>query len=278
MVNTRLRADKDLVVAVTGEEGGGKTALSGGLAACISPVFSWRTHALMQPTESDMRNLITSLPKFEPVIADEAIKILYKLNWQSKGQRFLNMMYAQCRKENKLSILNIPRFVDLNEYFRNQRVKIWIHIVEEISNKKKVGYAVVFVKSKLASAKDPWRLEEMNKQFELYVKKKRLHETDFDLEEWFTFYSHLKNFVGLLRFEWLDSKVWSEYLELKAKVNYDDDQSKDGAEKKEAKDKQRIAALIARLEQAGIKSEEIAATLNVNKSRVTQLKKYIAPA
>jgi hypothetical protein len=213
-----LRVDKDLVVAITGNEGGGKTSLALGLSLEGDSKFNMLKNVLYSPTTDEMEEKIQGLPAFSFIVADEAMKAMYKLNWHTKQQRYLNEFFALCRKENKCSILCLPRFIDLGEYFRHHRVKLWIHIIEEISLEKKTGTAVVFSPSWSPFTTDPWWFKMNQKLIEEYAWKNRLKEVEFSLEDKKEILGKSKNFVDFLEFGWIDDALWQQYLGEKAKV------------------------------------------------------------
>lgn len=97
----RARNGKDSVVAICGDEGDGKSTLAANIGFESDMFFDFERNELFSPTNEEMQEKVVGLPRFSTIVADEAIKILYKLNWQSKSQRFLNELYALCRRENK---------------------------------------------------------------------------------------------------------------------------------------------------------------------------------
>ena len=164
--------------------------------------FSLKQNMIYSNEQTEVRTKLRSMPKYTPIVPDEAIKFLYKLNWASAGQKYINTLYALARRENKITILPIPRFIDVNEYFRNHRVRIWVHIIEE-------GYAVVFVKDKSAfNPKDPWLIQENMKIVEKIRKRKGFLSTTRD---WIWAYSRCINFVKWFRFPGLPDPVYGQY-------------------------------------------------------------------
>jgi hypothetical protein len=218
-IKERLETDKDLVVAITGNEGDGKSALAIDLGNQGDPNFNLDLNELYSPNAEEMEKKVTTLPKYSYIIADEAIKSLYKLNWATRGQRYLNELYAICRKENKCSILCIPRFSDLNEFFRNHRVKLWLHIIDPISNKKNTGQAVVFAPSWSPFVHDPWWFKVNQKLIDEYSHKHRIKEVDYVLDDKIDLLSTSRNFVGVINFNWVDKELWDKYLENKNSTN-----------------------------------------------------------
>lgn len=273
-IKKRVRDDKDCVIAVSGDEGDGKSTLAAGLSILTDPMFDFETHELFSPTPEEMAEKITGLPKYSVIIADEAIKILYKLNWQSKSQKFLNELYALCRKENKVTILCVPRFPDLNEYFRNHRVKYWIQVIDPISATKKIGHAAFFKRSWVPGHDDPWNLKELKKEIDKYSERKRIKEVEFGFEEKAEVLSRHRNFIGILEFEWLPKTWWDKYIEMKSKVEYGKDS---GAESKESKRENvlshRLKVLIDELVNRGESYDAIGKMVGLSSTRIFTIHK-----
>ena len=266
----RAKRDKDLAIVVTGAEGDGKSALSLNLGYKIDPLFELERNVLFSPTVQTIKDKIYNLPPYSVIDADEAIKILYKLNWQSKGQKFLNTVYTLCRNQNKISLFNIPRLTDANEYFRNHRLKIWIHIVDPISNQKKEGHAVIMSKSWNPVTIDPWGL----KVFEQKMTKERKHgrkDIHYSLDDKIALFSELPSYVDLIKFNWVDSKIWLEYERLKDLNSIKDEEifEDDKALLEISKLNSRIVIAIKTFVRMGYKKSDIAKLFNVHVATVT---------
>lgn len=262
----RVRLDKDLAIAITAPEGDGKSALSIGLGLEIDPKhFLLERNVLFSPNVSEIRKKIYNLPKYTPIIADEAIKIMYKLNWGSKIQKYLNQIYAVCRNQNKISIFNMPRFTDFSEYFRNHRIKLWIHIVDPINNQKEFGHAVVMSRSWNPVSSDPWGLKTFEKAIEDERKRKK-RDAEYDLNSKIDLFSRLPSFVDVLKFGWIDSGVWKHYLDLKAQVSEDDESFFDEEkQEKELADIKKVAVIAIKTFKAmGYSGKDIAHLLRIH--------------
>lgn len=71
----------------------------------------------------------------------------------------------------KATIFLMPRFQDLNPYFRNFRVRYWVNIIDR-------GVAIVYKKDEDKDAKDPWHLDEnySYKYKKWWLMRKRISE------------------------------------------------------------------------------------------------------
>lgn len=266
----RVTKDKDLSVGITAPEGDGKSCLSIGVGLGIDASFDLKRNVLFSPSVKEIKNKIYNLPSYTPIIADEAIKIMYKLNWGTKIQKYLNKIYAVCRSQNKISIFNMPRFTDFSEYFRNHRLRLWIHIVDPINNQKKEGHAVVMARSWNPVTVDAWGL----KRFEASMEKDRKRgkkDVYFSLDDKIAAFSELPGFIDVLRFSWVKQSVWSEYEEIKAKVTVDDSEEfeDDKVQAELEKWKHRTNLAIRIFQKQGYKKGEIANVFRTSPAAVS---------
>lgn len=270
VANKRLRLDKDLVIAVTGDEGDGKSALAMGISLKVDPLFDFERNVLYSPTVEETKSKIIGLPRYSVIVADEAIKIMYKLNWGTKIQKFLNQIYALCRQENKLSILCMPRFKDFNEYFRNHRIKFWLHIVDPISNKKSKGHAILFGKSWNPTSQDTWWLGDLQKTIDKYSFKRKLHEVDYTLQDKIDVLSKSRNFLGVVEFEWIPDEQWNIYLEAKSRQKYDGMELNDvDADEFKLRESERLNKAMLELSKRGVTQKEIARAINMSQQSIS---------
>lgn len=273
----RLQDGKDLVVAGTGFEGDGKSTIEIQLAIAMHNItkvpFSLEKNILYSPTFDEMKTKVTSLPPLSFIGGDEAIKALYKLRWREKLQSYINTLYAICRKERKLTFLCMPRFSDFNEYFRQHRIRFWIHIIEGISVSRNIGYAAVFSRSWNPFAQDSWNFKEMDKLINEYARLKKLKETEFSLQHKAAILSKSRNFVGLLEFHKLPDDIFAQYEEYKSKYAYQDMDvvEKDKKSRREITWMTRTQRIIQYQLDEGKTLKEVGNMLGVSPSRISQI-------
>lgn len=121
ILKQRLRGDWDIVIALTGEEGVGKTTLGILLAQAIDKEFTMQKNVAFIPDEKQIMEGFNGLPPLSAYLIDEAVKALNKWSWFNSLQQAIIKMYAVARFQNKCTILCMPRFRDLTENFRNHR-------------------------------------------------------------------------------------------------------------------------------------------------------------
>ncbi|MCS7135104.1 MAG: hypothetical protein NZ893_01550 [Candidatus Aenigmarchaeota archaeon] len=225
-IRKRVRKKYDMVIGITGEEGEGKTTLGIQIGKEADENFDMERNIVFNPDKEKVKKLILELPKYSVVDVDEAIKILYKMQWYSDIQHLLNVIYALCRRENKISLLLMPRFKDFNEFFRNHRIKLWIHIVQR-------GIAVVFGKDWSPFVKDPWRMDDNQKVLDAYYKRYKGSYLTLDIKERVRILSKSPNFLDVFSFQPLTEEEEKRFEELRSKSGiYDEEITMTRFEKK----------------------------------------------
>ena len=203
-INKPVKNKWDYTVAITGEEGVGKSALALLLALAGDPQFDVFRNELYAPDFLTTKSLITDLPPNSWIVADEAIRILYKLH-RDRLQIFLNMLYAVGRSHRKISLMLMPRFRDFNEYFRNHRVRLWIHVVSR-------GIAVVHKRLGSEFTYDPWFYDYGEKAYINLVRRKKV--VNIRVEDVLEFERRMPTFLGVVVFEnpeKMTPEQWKEY-------------------------------------------------------------------
>ncbi len=212
-LKNRINNDFDAVIVFSGEEGIGKSACAYHFGKALDKQFDIERNILFQPTTKEMKDKITQLPKYSFIDVDEAIKVLYKLNWNDKRQKYLNELYSICREYNMITGLCIPRFTDLNEFFRNHRTLLWIHVYAR-------GKAMVFKADANPFNKDPFHIKENSKKLIDMTKRNKqgvfFKITDADVNKYF---SKLAGYLASFTFDDFPKEEKKRYKELKIKYS-----------------------------------------------------------
>jgi len=268
-----LKDDKDSVIGITGDEGSGKSTLAILMSMAADPAFDLERNVLYSPKYDEMKNKVTGLPKYSAIIADEAIRALYKLQWQSKLQQYINILYAICRAENKLTFLLMPRFIDFNEFFRQHRIRFWIHIIDPISRTKEEGHAVIFSKSWNPFTEDAWNFKDMKKVIDDYAHLNKLKEVEFSLRHKAYVLSKSRNYVGIIKFTKMPDDVFVRYSALKQEYAMTDLNTppEEKVSKVELRQRVNIQKLTIALEEAGKSRKEIATIMGISTGRLYQI-------
>lgn len=270
----RAKDDRDVVLAVTGYEGEGKSTYAVAQVIDILKhlgktdeeiLENFNDYMIYSPNKEEMYKKITNKEKYLPINSDEAIKALYKLNWASENQKFLNTLFALCRKENKINILCMPRFSDFNEYFRNHRIMYWLLIVER-------GTGILMQKDWNPFTKDPWHMEENRKFIDEKMYRKKLIE--FDANEKINLLSKTKNFVAIVKWDNIGTRFKNVYLKGKEQFGYtdmDDMKPNPQAGKREERAKLAIENIINSLYQGNTPVKDIAKLTGYSDRRIYEI-------
>jgi len=157
--------DRDTVIAVTGQQGMGKSSLSVLLAQELGKELGTRRFDLQQDViyagdEKEVYNKMygedKEFTKSVPIVFDEFLSYASKHKWFSTENRYLEDVFLVSRTQNKPCFLVGPRLGDFSEQFRNQRIIINLEILRR-------GRAVVFLRHPSSFLSDPWNLKGLEK-------------------------------------------------------------------------------------------------------------------
>jgi len=262
-IRSRLRNDLDVVIAVTGDEGLGKSTLAYQLAKRIDGDFDVEKSTVYNPTYEEVKDKIVGLPKYSAIVVDEAVKTFYKRNFAHKSQIFLNQVFAICRKANKAVILCMPAFSDFDSFFRRRRILIWIHIVTR-------GGFVCFVKDKSAFAEDCWHQKENDLLFrESFGSKKFFQARPSHLVR---AYRKSSNYFFSGEFKKMPAEDSRKYLALAESVKYELSLETE-ATRKEVDRQMLVRAVVALYRKFGMNQLEIGQLLGASQPRINGLLK-----
>jgi len=212
----RIRNNYDAVVGVTGPEGEGKSTFTKLFSAVIArrqnQPYSLVDNVLYAPNNEELtEKLLHTLPKGAPIDADEAVKILFRMRWYDQAQIYLQMLYKVCRKENKISLFCIPRFTDFNRRFAQDRIFLWVDILER-------GHAVVLGKELAPFVEDPWHFKENLKTWEKMTS--RIKVMDMTTNAKLAHLRKSRNYMGEVHYPRLPEFSMKIYEELAGEHKY----------------------------------------------------------
>jgi hypothetical protein len=197
-----IKNDWDVVISIEGSEGVGKTDLACLVGMSIYKRFDFVRNIAYLPSLDDISDKFDSIERYGVLIIDEAIKVLYKMRALERLQVKLVEKYATERKQNKVTILCVPRHNDLNENFRNHRVmlRVWIPVR---------GVAIVYARDKDKDVKDPWHVSHS-----LEIKKRLLSKkvTEREIKEIIECERKTLNYVMDFEFPDMPPEHWDKYF------------------------------------------------------------------
>jgi energy-coupling factor transporter ATP-binding protein EcfA2 len=206
----RLQNDKkDLVIALCGREGEGKSTLALILAFLIDNKFDLVDKISYIPSEHEIYNRYNKILKEKSCyIIDEAIRSLYKLKFQSKEQQGLAQIFATERYKCICTFLCIPRFRDLTENFRNWRANLMIEVIDR-------GIAIVHQRDYSGIISDPWHIDESERVRQNILRTKQKNPNQLTMTERIEIEKKFSTYKFTLQFPPLPQDLEAEYEDLK---------------------------------------------------------------
>jgi len=120
-----VHKDLDMVVAVDGYEGSGKSVITQQIAKYVDPSFTIKRIVF---TPSTFRKAIVDAKQFQAVIYDESYTGLSSRQAMSKVNKALIQMIAEIRQKNLFVFIVCPSFFDLDKYIALHRSRALIHV------------------------------------------------------------------------------------------------------------------------------------------------------
>lgn len=148
-IRAKLRDDYDVMGVISGREGIGKTTFGYWLCRVVDPAFDVEKNIVYNLEQ--MKDKIFNTSRYCSNLMDEGMEIFYKRNWFKADQKRLNQILGMARQNNLFYVSCAPRFTDLDEYLRNWRIRLWVHVVDR-------GVGLVHFRDDGEHQGDPWHL------------------------------------------------------------------------------------------------------------------------
>jgi len=158
LTKQRVRNDYDVLVAITGYEGTGKSVFGYWYAVGCAPKFKVENNIFFEVGFTAIKEKYDKVPRYSVALFDEAVKQFNKRRHMTKDNVSMTQLFAMCRDENKINILCIPRLNMLDKFFRDGRSFLRFHVIDH-------GLAVVLKADSMNPHGDPWYTGESEKRF-----------------------------------------------------------------------------------------------------------------
>lgn len=203
-------ANYDSMILLSSEKGTGKSSAAIMLARewcrLQGRIFNPKRHIAYN--NADVMNKIDMLGKFEPIIADEAVRFAASQDWAKKENKELKKKLAQIRTKHLLFILCFPlKVYKLEKTYLESYVNYWVDLFAR-------GKGAVYIKDKNPT-QDSWRLKEFS-NVGSYTEFTILSKVEQNLKK------H-PNFWKILKFPKPPEWLYNRYLNVREKNIYDDD-------------------------------------------------------
>jgi len=218
--------ERDMTMTITGKVGSGKSSLGIGIGLLLASMnnkkFNLLKNIIYYPDYIKIKDAIMEKDDYKPIVIDEAIRSVYKLNALTTDAKKLKILLAICRKRKKVLIFCLPKMQDFSSLMID-RVAMWFHIVHRDKNK---GVCACFIPSGNFLDKTQWDLSSMSKTYEKLISKMGkipVLDTVTKTEEYF---SNFPNFVFAFEFYPLPKKIYKEYEQISWNLLNDLEESK----------------------------------------------------
>jgi hypothetical protein len=206
----RNLANFDSMILLTADKGMGKSSAAIMIARewcrLIGIKFNPRRHIAYN--NADVMNKIEALGKFEPLIADEAVRFATAADWAKRENKSLKIKLAQVRTKHLLYILCFPlKIAKVDKVYLESFTNYWIDIFGR-------GLGAIYVKDK-NPIQDSWRMKEFEK-IGSYTEFTNITQVREKLK------LH-PNFWQLVKFPRPPDWLYSKYLRVREQNVYDDE-------------------------------------------------------
>lgn len=206
----RNLANFDTLILLTADKGTGKssTAIQMARSWCKLIGIKFKPERHIAYNNADMIRCIKTLNKFEPLIADEAIRFATSEDWNKSENKELKKQLGQVRTKHLFYILCFPLKVSkLEKNYLNSYVDYWIDLFDR-------GKGALFIKDKNPS-NDVWNIKQFEKlgNWNEFTPIKTIEKN----------LSKHPNFWEIIEVPRLHKSVYDRYLKVRERNVYDDD-------------------------------------------------------
>lgn len=200
LVEQRRAWVEDTVIILTGNPGVRKSQLACILAKQHDPNFTYDRNLFYSRTK--FVQAIDEFPDGSALIADEAINMLFKREWNKKDQMNITKLFDRCRYKKHLLILCIPNMFGLDRHIRDTRTTLWINIYRKDKTR---SFARIWIRENNEALEDPWNRPWMI----TCIRKNQVFRS--------------VNYAGHLHFNQMKQEEYNAYYKVKVSKNNEED-------------------------------------------------------
>ena len=209
----QVQDDNDIFIGITGRKGCGKSSLSLQIARqYVKKYFNEPTIKLdkyMAYNNNDVIEKIHTLPKYSPLIGDEAVRFAWSRDWNKSENKELARLSAQIRTKKLIFFMNIPKLAWIDSVYREGMLDIWIWVHATFSEVGKQSHALIFEPDDNQGEGDSWHMDILRK----YSKSKKHRIGRFtDINRVYKMVNKHPCFVDAIKFPKLPQELYDRYL------------------------------------------------------------------
>jgi len=206
IIKKRLGKAWDMNMCVSGFTGVGKSTIAVQLGPSIDPKFDLEKNVLYIPKAEDVIPKFNSLNPGQCLLLDETTRAIHRHQWFNPLLQELTRHYDTERYKRIATLFCIPRFFNMSENFRNNRIILWLHVLDR-------GVASLNMRDDQKYENDPWRQKENIKVYQQQSGGTNI--LNMDVSRKIRAESKGRNFVGIIYFDDLEPDIKERYERLK---------------------------------------------------------------
>ena len=212
----QVKDDNDLFIGITGKKGAGKSSLSINIAKIYVKKYFGEKHFNLNKylayNNNDLLEKMYTLPKYSPLIGDEAVRFAWSRDWNKSENKELARLSAQIRTKKFIFFMNIPKLSWIDSVYREGMLDIWIWIHSTFSEKGKECHALMFEPDDNQGEGDSWHLNLLRK----YSKSKKSRIGRFtDIGRLYRIVSKHPCYVDMFKFPKVEQELYDRYLAIR---------------------------------------------------------------
>ena len=212
----QIKDDNDVTIGNTGRRGSGKTTFAIEFSKMyVKRYFGEKTFDLnkyIAYNNDDVMEKIHTLPKYSPLIGDEAVRFAWSRDWNKAENKELARLVTQIRTKKLIFFMNIPKLAWIDSVYREGMLDIWIWVHATFTEKGKECHALIFEPDENQGQSDSWHMDVLRK----YSKSKRNRIGRFtDINRLYKMVNRHPCFVDSIKFPKVPHELYERYLKIR---------------------------------------------------------------
>ncbi len=212
----QVKDDNDVIIGVTGRRGSGKSSFAIQVARRYVEKYFGETNfdvkRYIAYNNEDVMEKIHTLPKYSPLIGDEAVRFAWSREWNKTDNKELAKLTTQIRTKKFIFFMNIPKLAWIDSVYREGMLDIWIWVHATFTSEGKKSYSLMFEPDDNQGEGDSWHMSLLREG----KKKKRRRIGRFtDIEKVIKLINHHPCFVDSFVFPKVPTDIYERYLKVR---------------------------------------------------------------